>query len=593
MPKIITERLKQNIEAYSTSPETAKGIWGGSVSLILSSKLNNRLTGKLFYLVGDNYSENLAYGIIKLMPGEKVRKNDLPKLSEQHGLTNEQIEKKWPNKQVLYSYKFKTLDIFPSPILVKVDPKTKIIENMGTNDDISEIELNKNLFNDIILSENFIGFEGNSIYINEAIDLNNIIRDKLSEELPFSQYVNFNNGNVESGVYRLKLEKINNDVTPLVEVPNNNKEEFEFDEELKSKLNDSTKYAIEEVMSDDIVIIQKSGEDISVLNKGETSFELTKEYESDLKMLYGGSYVIKAYNSDKLQVFDCLYFNSSNLTEDKWFNRRNKLNSMNFNNNIQKLDSTVVDSVDSVMIAIKLRSLAKSDVSVKECNLTYNLSNEYIKKFVSEDVRVHDVYVNDVEEQLLTCSNEGFFKTWSPRMAYYLGFIVTDGHVDYPNGLVEIMISNEDKEILNGIASSLGGISPKPINNSLRLRWRSKKMLEDLKKLKATGLKESRTTYKIVPEAYKWDFLRGMFDADGNNYKGRLQMDNSCGGSLKWAHSQFKTIAGKDAHIYEYTKHWKSPHHKLVILGEGAKKLHKKLYSRKPYLSRKGKFTGK
>ena len=139
MPKIITERLKQNIEAYSTSPETAKGIWGGSVSLILSSKLNNRLAGKLFYLVGDNYSENLAYGIIKLMPGEKVRKNDLPKLSEQHGLTNEQIEKKWPNKQVLYSYKFKTLDIFPSPILVKVDPKTKIIENMGTNDDISEI----------------------------------------------------------------------------------------------------------------------------------------------------------------------------------------------------------------------------------------------------------------------------------------------------------------------------------------------------------------------------------------------------------------------------------------------------------------------
>ena len=178
-------------------------------------------------------------------------------------------------------------------------------------------------------------------------------------------------------------------------------------------------------------------------------------------------------------------------------------------------------------------------------------------------------------------------------MAYYLGFIVTDGHVDYKNGLVEIMIANEDREILNGIARALGGIAPKPINNSIRLRWRSKTMLEDLKKIGATGLKETRTTYKKVPSVYVWDFLRGMFDADGNNMNGRLQMDNSYGASLRWAYKHFKTIAGKDTHLYQYTKHWKSPHYKIVVLGEGAKKLHTKLYSKKPALSRKAKFKGK
>lgn len=587
MPKIITEKLKQNIEAYKVSPNVAKGISDGSISLILSSKLNNKDAGKLFYLVGDGGNlDSKAYGIIKVMSGEKVRKNDLSKLSNLHKYTDEQIEKKWPNKHVLYSYKFNLLDVFPKPINVRLEPKTNVIKNMDVQIGDSQIELNDDLFKDITLSDNFISYAGNEIYIDNSIDL----KEEIKSKLPFGEYVNFNEGTSDNYVYRLKLEKINKDSENLIdETVQENLQTYYYDEDIKDQLEDSVKYVIEEVMSDDVAIIQKNGENIKVLNESETSFKLSEDTKEQLKMLYGGNYVIKAYNSDKLHVFDCLYFNNENITNKKWFDRKGSLNYMNFNNDIQKLDSTVVDNINSVMIATKLRSLNNSDVIIKRWDSSYE-SSSLVKKFTLESKREHEVYTSDSINETLSCTNERFFKSWNSTMAYYLGFIVTDGHVDYKNGLVEIMIGKEDKEILNGLAKALGGVSVKPINNSVRLRWRSKVMLEDLKSLGATGLKETRTTYQKVPSNYTWDFLRGMFDADGNNYKGRLQMDNSCGGSLKWAVKHFKTIAGKDAHLYQYTKHWKSPHYKIVVLGEGAKKLHKKLYSGSLGLIRKAKF---
>ena len=126
--------------------------------------------------------------------------------------------------------------------------------------------------------------------------------------------------------------------------------------------------------------------------------------------------------------------------------------------------------------------------------------------------------------------NTNFFKTWSPNMAWLLGYTWADGCVQVPvdaKGYVRYRLrygcSAKDVELLLCIYRMLGcvqKIAPKK-DNMLELQIGSKELVCDLIELHGV---EPRKSYKdlsfpSVPSRYLCHFVRGYFDGDGSAYQ--------------------------------------------------------------------------
>ena len=122
--------------------------------------------------------------------------------------------------------------------------------------------------------------------------------------------------------------------------------------------------------------------------------------------------------------------------------------------------------------------------------------------------------------------NENFFKTWSPKMAYVLGFFAADGcmmrnkrgahyiefHITDRCLLVEIRNAMD----ANHVISSKKRIKDhKPIH---KLQIGSKELFNDLTRLGFTERKSKKMIMPRVPKKYLNHFVRGYFDGDGNVY---------------------------------------------------------------------------
>jgi len=112
--------------------------------------------------------------------------------------------------------------------------------------------------------------------------------------------------------------------------------------------------------------------------------------------------------------------------------------------------------------------------------------------------------------------DENFFKTWSPEMAYVLGFILTDGSI---SGNV-IKIYQKDMTILERINNAMKSTNPikKRKNGKSYIHYVSinrKEMVKDLAKLGITENKSLTVEFPDVPNEYLPHFLRGVIDGDG------------------------------------------------------------------------------
>lgn len=112
--------------------------------------------------------------------------------------------------------------------------------------------------------------------------------------------------------------------------------------------------------------------------------------------------------------------------------------------------------------------------------------------------------------------NINFFKTWTPEMAYVLGFILTDGCVSNKT----FSISQKYPEILTHISLVMESnypISRRPNGkNSLHtLNITRKEMVEDLYRLGIHRKKSLTVEFPEVPDDYLPHFLRGVIDGDG------------------------------------------------------------------------------
>lgn len=114
--------------------------------------------------------------------------------------------------------------------------------------------------------------------------------------------------------------------------------------------------------------------------------------------------------------------------------------------------------------------------------------------------------------------NEHYFKTWSPNMAYILGFIAADGVIS--KTLQCISFSQKEPGILKHIRDELH--SDQPLHQNERtgvylLNIHSKTMKDDLMTLHGiTPNKSTTITLPYVPAHLLSHFIRGYFDGDGN-----------------------------------------------------------------------------
>ena len=120
-------------------------------------------------------------------------------------------------------------------------------------------------------------------------------------------------------------------------------------------------------------------------------------------------------------------------------------------------------------------------------------------------------------------ANYTFFKTWSPEMAYVLGFWYADGSVDYSPQIRGhyIRVGSTDKEVVSYIKQALKSehkiyVTPRPGNKTFYLlQIGSSQMFQDLDQLGVVERKSNIITFPQVPKDLRTDFIRGYFDGDG------------------------------------------------------------------------------
>jgi intein/homing endonuclease len=149
--------------------------------------------------------------------------------------------------------------------------------------------------------------------------------------------------------------------------------------------------------------------------------------------------------------------------------------------------------------------------------------------------------------------NEGFFKTWTPEMAYTVGFIAADGSLEdasYLRGKY-LRVCSSDLEILKKIQGVMYSehkivvIKPRECliagkkyisREKYMLRIGSHGIYNDLVELGITPHKSKTINLPKVPLDVVADFLRGYLDGDGcinsNNKNKRLSVTFTSGSEL-------------------------------------------------------------
>lgn len=118
--------------------------------------------------------------------------------------------------------------------------------------------------------------------------------------------------------------------------------------------------------------------------------------------------------------------------------------------------------------------------------------------------------------------NEDFFSSWSPSMAYVLGFWYADGNIQHIRSYRVRFYSNDLDHLitLKSILDSGNPVTQRVrrgiIENCFCLTVHSKKLFKSLVKLGAETNKSTTLVFPLVPYKYLRDFIRGYFDGDGS-----------------------------------------------------------------------------
>jgi len=120
-------------------------------------------------------------------------------------------------------------------------------------------------------------------------------------------------------------------------------------------------------------------------------------------------------------------------------------------------------------------------------------------------------------------ANYNFFKTWSPKMAWVLGFIASDGNITYNKQQHSLRFCQTDKDLLEKVKRALDSNHRIYEFKKLRATWNTpyglqicnKNMCQDLINLKITPRKSLTLEMPIVPDKFLRHFVRGYVDGNG------------------------------------------------------------------------------
>lgn len=202
--------------------------------------------------------------------------------------------------------------------------------------------------------------------------------------------------------------------------------------------------------------------------------------------------------------------------------------------------------------------------------------------------------------------NSQFFKTWSPQMAYTLGFIAADGNICHTGRAHTLHIACDDLDVIEKIKIVIqyqGPIHLKPrLNNkiSYSLRICDPIIFNDLEKLGVTERKSLTFTPPKIPKKLIRHFIRGYFDGDGTVYLRNFQYRSKLAAKFYTASLQMAEYTHKlmvktlgDAYlgkILKYLAHQKTPYYVISIGHKASVKLFNYMYSdTNLYLDRKYK----
>lgn len=116
--------------------------------------------------------------------------------------------------------------------------------------------------------------------------------------------------------------------------------------------------------------------------------------------------------------------------------------------------------------------------------------------------------------------NQQFFSTWSPNMAYILGFWFADGWITQPNTDALVCFVSKDREHLELIRDAMQSehtIYPHGAG-CFRLYIGSKQLWHDLYQLGGRPAKSLIARMPFVPQELIHHFVRGFVDGDGCLY---------------------------------------------------------------------------
>lgn len=117
--------------------------------------------------------------------------------------------------------------------------------------------------------------------------------------------------------------------------------------------------------------------------------------------------------------------------------------------------------------------------------------------------------------------NRGFFNEIdTPQKAYFLGFILGDGHLNKKRNNVQIEISEIDIDILELFRKELGdcpSIKKRKNRSTVYLSLTSKELVNGLERQGIpSGKKSFNTKFPILVKQIEHHFIRGVFDSDGS-----------------------------------------------------------------------------
>jgi len=164
--------------------------------------------------------------------------------------------------------------------------------------------------------------------------------------------------------------------------------------------------------------------------------------------------------------------------------------------------------------------------------------------------------------------NEEFFDTWSPEMAWVLGFFFADGNLSQVNNKLRIEFSSKDRDVLEQVRTLLQtdykiGCRSK-IMNGKKLVWHqlvipNQKIAKRVLELGGIERKSLVLVFPNVPDKYVSHLVRGFFDGDGsiwiNNVEGiwserlNLRFDSASKIAVEWLYDQVKSFANIERRI--------------------------------------------